>query len=245
MLKISKRYRKAYTGEEIIQERVFESGQWNSTTEHVPNNIINNQISNRAVVLGNGPSRQLFDVRHLLKHRSGLLGDKTLQSYACNAFYRDYKADFLVCSDRRIAKEIADSGYADNNIVYTRVDVTLEFPRKFYLIPHDPYADAGSTAAYIAAFDGHKRIYLMGFDGQDCQNHNQNVYAGTNGYDSVDANVPGDKWVENLGTIFRVYNDVDFVWVTEYGRQTTPENWKYCTNLRQINFRDFVLEADL
>ena len=85
MLKLSKRYRKSYIGEEIIQERVFDGGKWNSVTEHVPNNVINNQISNRAVVLGNGPTRALFDVRHLLKHRSGLLGDKTLQSYACNA----------------------------------------------------------------------------------------------------------------------------------------------------------------
>jgi hypothetical protein len=45
----------------------------------------------------------------------------------------------------------------DNNIVYSRVDISLEFPRKFYLIPHDPYADSGSTAVYLAAFDGHKK----------------------------------------------------------------------------------------
>lgn len=245
MLKLNKRYRKAYSGEEIIQERVYDSGQWNSVTEHVPNNIINNQISNRAVVLGNGHSRALFDVKHLLKHRSGLLGDKTLQSYGCNAFYRDYTPNFLICTDRRIAKEIADSKYSEEHIVYTRVDVTLEFPGQFYLIPHDPYADAGATAAYIAAFDGHKRIYLMGFDGQDGPNVNWNIYAGTNGYDAKDATVSSVKWIENLGTVFRVFDDVDFVWVTQYGRQVTPENWKYCTNLRQINFRDFVLEADL
>lgn len=245
MLKLSKRYRKSYRGEEIIQERFFEGGQWTSVTEHVPNNIINNQISNRAAVLGNGPTRALFDVGHLLKHRSGLLGDKTLQTYACNAFYRDYNADFLVCTDRRIAKEIADSGYTEDHIVYTRVDITLEFPRKFYLIPHDPYADAGTTAMYLAAFDGHKRIYLLGFDGQDGLNHNYNIYAGTNGYDSHTANISDSKWIENAGTVFRTFDDVDFVWVTQYGRQTVPEDWKYCTNLRQINFRDFVLEADL
>ncbi len=55
MLKLtSKLYRTDYTGEDIIQERVLQDGEWVSTTEHVPNNVINNQISNRAVVLGNG-----------------------------------------------------------------------------------------------------------------------------------------------------------------------------------------------
>lgn len=245
MLKLSKRYRKSYTGEEIIQERVFERGQWASTTEHVPNNITNSQISNRAVIFGNGPTRELFDVNHLLKHRSGLLGEKTLQTYACNAFHRDHTADFLVCTDRRVAQEMVNSGYTADNIVYTRVDIMLEFPREFYLIPHDPYADAGTTAMYLAAFDGHKRIYLMGFDGQDTPGVNYNIYANTHGYDSSTTTIPDDKWIENAGTIFRVFDDVDFVWVTHYGTSPTHENWKYCTNLRQIGFRDFVLEADL
>lgn len=245
MLKLSKRYRKGYTGEEIIQERVFSSGQWHSTTEHVPNNIINNQISNRAVVFGNGPTRALFDTAHLLKHKSGLLGADTLQSYGCNAIYRDHTVDFLVCADRRVAKELVDSGYTADNIVYTRVDISLEFPKNFYLIPHDPYADAGTTAMYIAAFDGHKKIYLLGFDGQDTPGYNSNIYAGTNGYDSVRSDVPGVKWIENAGTLFRIYNDVEFVWVTHYGTSPVHENWKFCPNLRQIGFREFVLEADL
>ena len=97
MLKLpGKLYRKDYTGEEIVQERVMESGQWTTTTESVPNNVTNNQISNRAIVFGNGTGRESFDVKHLLTTKSGLLGADTLQSYACNAFYRDYTADFLV-----------------------------------------------------------------------------------------------------------------------------------------------------
>jgi hypothetical protein len=245
MLKLNKLYRKGYTGEEIIAKRYLENGIWTTVTERVPSNVTNNQISNRAVVFGNGQGRTTFDPKHIINHKSGLLGADTLQTYACNAFYRDYTPDFLVVTDRRIASEIVDKKYTDNNIVYTRVDVTLEFPKKFYLIPHDVYADAGTTALYLAAFDGHQRIYMLGFDGQDTSGHNNNIYAGTTGYDPIKFNVSDAKWINNQLTVFNTYNDVDFVHVSETGRATIPEAWKYCTNLRRISYRDMVLEADL
>lgn len=245
MLHLNRKYRRTYAGENIIAERVMVDGKWLSTTEYVPNNIINSQISNRAVVFGNGPQRNWFDIDHLMKHKSGLLGSQTMQKYGCNGFFRDYTPDFLIVTDRRIAREISIKGYTIDNIVYTRADITLDFPRQFYLIPHDPYADAGSTALYIAAFDGHKKIYMLGFDGQDTPGMNQNVYAGTLGYDSADSHVDDTKWRENQATVFRTYPDVDFVFVSKNGRNTFPECWKYCTNLRQIDFRSFVLEADL
>jgi hypothetical protein len=144
-----------------------------------------------------------------------------------------------------MAKEVVDSGYADNNIVYSRVDISLEFPRKFYLIPHDPYADSGSTAVYLAAFDGHKKVYLLGFDGQDTPGMNNNVYANTPGYTDLYSQINDDKWFANQATIFKVYNDVEFIHVSDQGSANIPEDWKYCPNLRQISHRDFVLEADL
>lgn len=246
MLKIeSKRYRSEYTGEDIIQERVLQDGQWLSTTEHVPNNVINNQISNRAVVFGNGQDRLNFDVTHILNKKSGLLGANTLQSYACNAFYRDYTPDFLIVTSRSIAEELSKTNFPKDNIVYTRVDLSLEFPKKFYLIPHDPYADAGATAAYIAAFDGHKKIYLVGCEGQFESNYNNNVYAGSNGYADKTADMSGNNWEESYLQLFNVYDDVDFVLVTSSGRYKTFDSWKNCTNFRQISFRSMVLEADL
>jgi hypothetical protein len=246
MLKLEgKRYRSDYTGEDIIQERALQNGIWESTTEYVPNNVINNQISNRAVVFGNGESRLGLDARHILNKKSGLLGADTLQSYACNAFYRDYTPDFLIITSRTLADEISKTNYPTNNIVYTRVDISLEFPKKFYLIPHDPYADAGATAAYIAAFDGHKKIYLLGCEGQLESNYNNNVYAGTNGYDAKEADITGNNWEESYRQLFQVYDDVDFVLVTPSGRYTVKDSWKSCTNFRQISHRDMVLEADL
>jgi hypothetical protein len=244
MLKVSKSYRKDYTGEDIIVERKKEGTRWYETVETVPNAVTNNQISNRAVVIGNSPTRLEFDLQNLKKF-SGLLGADTLQSYGCNALYRDFTPDFLVAGGDEIVKELASSEYVKNNIVYTNAMHLLEYPGKFYLIPYNPYADAGTTAAYIAAFDGHKKIYLLGFDEQDTESYNFNVYAGTNGYDALDVDILSDKWVTNRIELFNLYDDVDFVWVTPYGRSTVPESHKYCINFRQISHRDFVLETDL
>lgn len=245
MLKIIKRYRKDYRGEDIVTERTYQNGVWTAVTEHLPNNVINNQISNRAVVIGNGSERLRFDVQHLLKVKSGLLGADTLQSYACNAFYRDFTPDFLIATSKTIAEELVNTSYTLGHIVYTRVDIALEFPKHFYLVPYDPYTDAGTTAMYIACFDGHKKIFMLGFDGQPCEGLNQNVYAGTQGYSPINATISDEKWINDRAQLFDAYNDVDFVWVTERGRLPMPEAWKYRSNIRQIDFRNFVLEADL
>jgi hypothetical protein len=245
MLNLNKLYRSNYLGEEIIAERYLENGVWTMVTQQVPNKVTNNQISNRAVVFGNGQSRKTFDPKLVINHKSGLLGAKTLQVYGCNAFYRDYDYDFLVVTDRRIAGEIVNAKKNVDKIIYSRVDITLEFPKQFYLIPNDTYADSGTIAATTAAFDGHSRIYLIGFDGQDTLGYNNNVYAGTSGYDPVHSTVQDTKWITNMQTVFNVYYDVDFVHVSETGRQTIPDAWKYSTNLRQISYREFVLEADL
>ena len=135
MLKINKKYRTEYNGEDIIVERRQENQQWYATTEHVPNAITNNQISGRAVVIGNGPNRLTFDL-NLLKKPQGLLGSKTVQTYGCNALYRDFTPDFLVAvGNNGIIPEIADSNFVVNNIVYTSAIHLLEHPGKFYLIP--------------------------------------------------------------------------------------------------------------
>lgn len=246
MLQLSKKYRKDYTGEDIIVERKHENHVWHEITETVPNKITNNQISDRAVIIGNGTSRLNFNLQYL-KTPSGLLGAKTLQSYGCNALYRDFTPDFLIATGNNgIINEISKSSYVNDNVVYTNSLHLLEHPNKFYLIPYDPYADAGTTAAYIAAFDGHQRIYLLGFDGYDTVGHNNNVYADTNGYDNKkEFEIDCDKLINNRYQLFKVYNDVDFIWVTQSGRSTIPEQLKWCANYRQISFRDLILECDL
>lgn len=245
MFNIQRKYRNLYESEDVVMQRVYESGQWTQTIETVPNAVVNNQISNMAVVFGNGLSRLDFDINLAINHKGGLLGADKLQTYGCNALFRDYTVDFLVALHRDILIEIDQSGYYESNIVYTRVNNTFEFPKKFYMIPYDPYADAGTTALYIAAFDGHKKIFMIGFDGQSLSNSNNNVYAGTNGYSHVMDDVSSHLWAKTKAQLFKIYDDVDFILVTAAGRSNTPEEWAGIPNFRQISHRDFVLEVSL
>jgi hypothetical protein len=244
MLTLQKKYRKDYTGEDVIVERKYDRGVWRDEFEHVPNSVTNNQISNRAAVIGNGPTRKEFQLKNL-KNYSGLLGADTLQTYGCNAVHREYTPDFLIANSKRIVEEIANSGYADNNVVYTHVGNTLDYPGKFHIIPHDPYTDAGTTALYLAAFDGHKKIYMLGFDGQSDVGYNYNIYAGTNGYDPTQSTVLDYKWINDKKTLFDLYNDVEFIFISARGVWPIPEVWKYCHNFKQMSHREFVLDASI
>ena len=241
---LSRAYRRGYTEEDVIVERRYQGGVWNDEYETVPNAVTNNQISNRAVVIGNGTGREKMPL-DFLKDPSGLLGSKTVQTYGCNALYRDYQPDFLVATGNAVIKELASSSYVNSNIVYTSSMHMLEYPNKFYLIPKNPYLDAGSTALYLAAFDGHTTIWMMGFDGQDTPTFNNNIYAGTNGYDPKNYAPVNTKWEQNQKSVFDIYNNVDFVRVTLHGADPIPSTWKTCPNFRQINLNEFVAEADL
>ena len=75
---------------------------------------------------------------------------------------------------------------------------------------------------------------------------NNNVYAGTEFYGQADEN-PGDQvWINNMCRIFKTYNDVDFVRVTQSGMQDVmPDEWKWFRNFRQLKLWDFIGEADI
>jgi len=244
MLRLVKKYRRGYTGEDVIVEKRMEYGRWHTVTERVPNRIVNKQISNVAVIIGNGTNRLNFDLMRL-KKLSGLLGSKTVQTYGCNALYRDFSPDFLIAvGNNGIVDEIADKEYTNEHIVYSSAAHLLQFPGKFYLLPYDVYADAGTAAIYLAAFDEHKKIYLIGFDGHE-PNWNNNVYAGTTGYDGKNVHIDHSEWILNHKQVFDVYDDVDFVWVTPLGNNLVPEPLRSCLNFRQISFQTLILECDL
>jgi hypothetical protein len=245
MKKLDKLYRTTYSGEHVTTELTLANKQWNATQTWIGNSVVNNQISNQAVVIGNGISRKEFDLNPVFNHFGGLLATQKLQTYGCNSLIRDFKPDFLVASGDAV-KEVAESGYCDNNIVYSTAMHITEHPGKFYLTPQDPAWPSGSVAAYLAAFDGHKKVYLVGFDSQDTAGFNYNCYAGTTGYQAErNAQCAPDFLEQTMKVVFDTYQDVDFVRVMQSQYAWMPESWRYSLNLRQISFRDFVLEANL
>ena len=162
MKTIKKAYRSNYVGETVITNMTYEGGTWNYVKEDVPNVVTNNQISNRAVVIGNGISRLGLNLGLIKNHRGGLLASGAVQSYGCNAVFRDFEPTFLVATGTEMVKEIADSGYCRDHIVYASAKDILNYPGKFYLTPQDPGWNADAIATYLAAFDVHRKVYLLG-----------------------------------------------------------------------------------
>lgn len=249
MQKVKKLYRREYLGEEVVKDLVYGGGGWAENREFVPNSVINEQISNRAVIIGNGISRLSLDANLftlLANHRAGLLASNAVQTYGCNALYRDFRPDFLVANGPEIIREIASSGYSHNEIVYSTQAAVLDYPGKFYLTPQNPHWDAGAIATYLACFDGHKTVYLLGFD-CDCDSGiaSYNVYANTPGYLDRDGASTEAFFIKSLKLVMDTYNDVDFVRVMPNSAWQMPEEWRYQLNLRQLSWREFVVEADL
>ncbi len=62
-------------------------------------------------VLGNGESRKSVDL-NVLKTKGTV--------YGCNALYRDFTPDALICVDGGMMHEVYESGYALKNKCYFR-----------------------------------------------------------------------------------------------------------------------------
>lgn len=229
MQKLKQIYRSNYTGEDVLTTLTYEGGEWLPVTESVPNSVFNTPITTQAIAIANGPSRADFDLTHIANHKGGLLGVNKLQSYGCNNIYKDFTPDFLVAVDADTVNELATSGYTNDNIVYVHGEHILAHPGKFYLIPQNLAFDAGALAVYMACFDGHSKVYLLGYDS----------------YTETDEHKTQEFFIKALTAIVTTYTEVDFVRVMPVGTYSLATELSSLPNFRQIDFRDFVLEADI
>lgn len=223
MFKIEQKFRATYTGEDVTTQMTVQSTQTQFDREWVPNNVFNNHLTTQAVVLGGGEMRKNFDMNLIKNHRGGLMGASKLQTYGCNDVYKDIECDFLVVVGRENVADIVQTGYCNNHIVYSNAGNVLDYPGKLYLIPQDPSWNSGAIAAYLAAFDGHNKIFLLG-----CEMDDQHPF-----------------WAQAMKLVFDTYPDVDFVLVGRSDAAHVPAEWKNSLNLRVISIRDFVVEADI
>ena len=238
-------YRTNYAGENIVTQLNLSGGEWSPNTEYVPNSVVNTHTTSQAIAIGNGTSRLGFNLDLIKNHKGGILGVNRLQSYGCNALYRNFAPDFLIANGEKIITEITNSGYADNNIVYAHADAIISHPGKFYLIPQNVYIDAGALAAYIACFDGHKKVFLLGYDQYQESAPTNNVYADTNGYPASTDIQNSEFIVKSLINVAQTYTDVEFVRVMPTAKWWLHEGLTLLPNFRQVSFREFVLEAEI
>jgi hypothetical protein len=183
-----------------------------------------------AFVLGNGQSRLAIDPQQLVG-----LG----KIYGCNALYRSFSPDVLVATDRGMAAEIEDSGYAQHRIFYTRRPRPQTGAR---IIPPEYYGySSGPVATSLAAADRWDPIYLLGFDmGPDPQGHFNNVYAGTPNY-KPQGSIPTftGNWIKQLKRIMRDHQQQQFIRVMGDTSAAISEFDDF-KNLKNMAIQDFL-----
>ena len=183
-----------------------------------------------AFVLGNGVSRKHIDVNTLLK-----LGTV----YGCNALYRTHTPHVLVATDQPISTQIQESGYSAKNKFYTRRPINSLGAHK---VPQSYFGfSSGPIATGIAAGDGHKTIYLLGFDmGPAANGLFNNVYADTEFYKQTLAKPTfTGNWVKQLVSVTKDFPNQQFVRVCGDTTAVIPD-LQALSNMKSIPIAEFV-----
>jgi hypothetical protein len=220
---IQAHYREDYPGEFIVIETRWSGGKKHQSREWVPNPIENQHISGRAACIGSDVDQEKFDYTKLQRHRGGLLSSKKLQTYGAGHVAKQMRLDFAVESDVTNLEELMNLNYHDKNIIYTTTKNCLKYPENFYIVPHRPRSIDPVLAVYLAAFDQHKEIFLLGY--------NKEVFV-----DSPD-------WQQQLDQIFSAYSGVSFFIVGE--RTNMFPQWFEHANVNHLDHRQFVIYCDV
>lgn len=149
---------------------------------------------NTAYIIGNGASRQPFDLM-ILRGKGTVFG--------CNALYRDFSftspkyvlPDFLIAIDDAITVEIESSDFPSNRVIIPPENekwepVELHWGRSATKDwnPARPRSNAGMNAILEAIKKGYSDLYIFGFDSLVVDNKValSNLYDGTDcyGYDT-------------------------------------------------------------
>jgi hypothetical protein len=245
MSSLGRYYQTDYLGESVITKVVFKNGAKEETREWVSSTFSNTKHNGIAHVIGNGKSRQGFNLNLLREVHGGLLAKGMGQTYGCNALYRDFAPDFLVVTGQSVAHEIAPKFPNGDTIGVTWSKNLLAFPEKYHLVPYNVRLTAGAAAAYLACFHGHTKIYLLGFDTQLDPRNTNNIYINTAGY-PTDSDCPSNAaFIKDLKTVMDVYDDVEFIRVMPRLNSPIPEDWKWCKNFSQITYQKYISLCDL
>lgn len=188
----------------------------------LPNNI--------AFVLGNGQSR--LNINHRKLKDKGTI-------YGCNALYREFEPDHLIAVDVKMVNEIIASGYHHTHSVWTNPNRGINATTGInYFSPHKGWS-SGPTALHFASTQGHKTIYILGFDYQGNNGLFNNVYADTFNYKkSTDSSTFFGNWLGQTEKTVHEFPSITYYRVIEKG-YFVPDKLQGVRNLQHITFEEF------
>jgi len=220
---IREQYRSDYEGEFVITESRWSGGKKSQNREWVENPIENQHISGRAACIASDVDKERFDYTRLHRHKGGLLGSKKLQTYGLGSITKEMRLDFAVETNKEILSDILERTYSTDNIVYSTTRNCLMNPGEFYLIPYNTVMSLEALILWLAAFDGHKEIFMIGYNNE------------TLGLTS--------EWMSHVNTVISVFPSVKFTLVGE--ETIMPIEWRKNANVNCIDHRTFVTYCDV
>jgi hypothetical protein len=197
-----------------------------------------------AVVIGNGESRQLIDLNQI---------PKNITTIGCNAIYRDYSVDHLVCCDQRMVVETESK---TSSLIYTRPRYYQDFRKlkknkQINLLPSIPYTgidkkdqpdhwNSGPYAILLACHLDYQKIYLLGFDLFSNTNQLNNVYKNSLNYQSADSPaIDPSYWIYQIKKIFHCHSQKEFL-IVNVDNWPVPREWQL-PNVKFLPVDKFVL----
>jgi len=103
----------------------------------------------KAFVLGNGFGRKHIDLHKLKAHGT---------VYGCNALYREFVPDHLVCVDTKMIIEVADAGYNKHYSVWSNENKLTRATPNINIINPNKGWSSGPTAMLLASQHGYNEI---------------------------------------------------------------------------------------
>lgn len=222
---MQERYRKDYDGEMIVVSTNISNGKREHKREWIENPLNLESISGRASCVGKGKSIDNFHIKRLENHRGGLLGTLAMHVYAVDDLYKKFKPNFLVTFNDEYINDLSESKSTEDIIVYSSVQKCLKYPGELYLIPYNFKDIPEVTAAWLACFDGHNEIFMIGYDIE------------------TDNGVRREKLVHALKNLMETYNTVKFSWVVKQGEM--PKEWRTLRNLKQLTVEEYISYCDI
>jgi hypothetical protein len=87
----------------------------------------------------------------------------------------------------------------------------------------NPHLSAEALPLYLAAFDGHKEIYMIGYNKESPNTR--------------------DDWIQQVASVIRAYSGTKFIMVGN--KDNMPEEWLALPNTDNFTYRHFISYCDV
>jgi len=191
-------------------------------------------------IIGNGESRRGFDISPL-KSFSTVIG--------CNAIFRDFVTEYLVCADRHMCQQAANAvgkgttiltrqDWADQFAVWPNVKELPKLPYAGEKRQDDPFHwGTGPHAGNLALTFKPKAIFMLGFDLYSSSKEKpNNIYTGSQGYTYIKRAVDPSYWIYQFHKLMG-FSDPATRWiVVNHDGWEMPKEWSQHGNVFQETY---------